>query len=234
MTQISTPLQASGILLVDKPAGVTSHDVVQVIRRRLGIRRIGHAGTLDPMAQGLLVVLVGSTTKTQQLLQGHDKVYEAVIRLGIKTDSADAYGNIIDTRAVPKLDRQAVEKCLESFKGVIAQTPPLFSAVKVQGHPAYWWARRKQKVVLASRNVQVHDITLLEMSADTLTLRVHCSSGTYIRTLAESIAEKLKTTGHLVLLIRRQSGRWHLRESKPLSWYASASHSDILACRLDL
>lgn len=232
MTHVKSP-ETSGVLLVDKPAGVTSHDVVQVIRRKLGLRRVGHTGTLDPLARGLLIILVGSATKNQQAFQGHDKIYEAAIRLGIKTDSADAYGNVVNTMAVADLSREAVEECLQSFKGVIAQTPPAFSAVKVQGRPAYWWARRKQGVTLASRNVCVHDIVLLEMSADTLHIRVHCSSGTYIRALAESIAEKLGTVGHLVSLIRHQAGPWRLEESKPLSWYLAASDSDILACRLD-
>src|SRR3989338_3342272 len=139
-----------GLLLIAKPPGVTSHDVVEVIRRRLGLRRVGHTGTLDPMAEGLLIVLVGRATKHQQALQGHDKVYETVLQLGAQTDTGDATGTVIRTAALPAMDRARLEEVLASFRGPLAPIPPAYSAVKVHGRPAYWWARRRQAVTLAA------------------------------------------------------------------------------------
>jgi len=209
-----------GALLVDKPAGVTSHDVVQVVRRKLGIKRIGHTGTLDPIARGLLILLVGPSTRYQQAFQGHDKTYEAVIRLGTQTDTGDAAGHPVRTAPVPALDRDRVADILASFKGTLLQTPPAYSAVKVRGRPAYWWARRQRPVTLAARPVRLSEITLLACDRETIMFRVHCSSGTYVRNLAESIAERLGTVGHLAGLVRLRVGAWRLEEAKPLDWIA--------------
>jgi len=138
-----------GILLVNKPRGVTSHDVVEVVRRKFGIRRIGHTGTLDPGAEGLLILLVGSATKHQQAMQGQDKIYEAVIYMGTQTDTGDADGKPIRSEPVPKLSREHINEVLASFEGVSSQVPPAYSAIKVRGRPAYWWARRNKPVTLA-------------------------------------------------------------------------------------
>jgi len=216
-----------GLLLVRKPAGVTSHDVVQVLRRKLGIRRIGHTGTLDPMAEGLLVLLVGGATRHQHTLQGHEKSYEATIRLGLKTDTGDATGKPIATAAVPVLERSGLHEALASFVGSVCQTPPAFSAVKVHGRPAYWWARRQQAVTLSQRTIQVFELSLLDYGADSLAIRVRCSAGTYIRTLAESIAERLGTVGHLTGLVRTRVGGWTLEQAQPLSWFRDASAETI-------
>ena len=212
-----------GALLVNKPAGVTSHDVVQVVRRKLGVKQIGHTGTLDPIARGLLILLVGPATKHQQAYQGHDKTYEAVIRLGTQTDTGDAAGHPVRTAPVPPLDRDRVAATLASFEGTLLQTPPAYSAVKVRGRPAYWWARRQQPVTLAARRVQLSDIVLLDCGSETILFRLHCSSGTYVRSLAESIAERLGTVGHLAGLVRLRVGGWSLEEAKPLDWIAQQS-----------
>ena len=219
---------AEGLLLVDKPAGMTSHDVVDVVRKKFGLRRVGHAGTLDPMATGLLVVLVGAATKQQRALQGHDKVYEAAIRLGEQTDTGDAEGLCIRRAPVPMLSDDAVARVLERFVGTLAQTPPQYSAVKVRGRPAYWWARRAQPVTLAPRLVRLNRVELLDRRDDLLRIRVECSAGTYVRSLAEAIAEQLGTVGHLAALVRVASGPWRLTDAKPLAWIVDAAPDDVL------
>ena len=212
-----------GLLLVNKPSGVTSHDVVQVVRRKLGLRQVGHTGTLDPMARGLLVLLVGPSTKHQQAFQAHEKTYEAVLRLGTQTDTGDAMGRPVRTADVPALSRERIAEVLASFEGPLLQTPPAYSAVKVQGRPAYWWARRQQPVTLAARRIQVFKTSLLDWTQETVTFQVSCSHGTYVRALAESLAERLGTVGHLTGLVRLAVGRFRLEEAKPLEWIAQAS-----------
>lgn len=221
-----------GILLVNKPAGVTSHDVVQVLRRRLGVRRIGHTGTLDPMAEGLLVLLVGQATRLQQAFQGHDKVYRATIALGTQTDTADAAGQPIRTAPVPPLAAPAVRELLAGFLGPVLQVPPAYSAVKVRGRPAYWWTRRQQPVTLAQRRVQLYTIELLDLDAARLAIRVGCSAGTYVRTLAEAIGERLGTVAHVAALTREGIGSFRLEDSRPLDWFRAAEAADIRACLL--
>ena len=216
-----------GLLLVHKPPGITSHDVVQLVRRKLGVKRIGHTGTLDPMAQGLLILLVGGATKHQQAFQGHDKTYDAVLRLGTQTDTGDALGVPVRTASVPPLKRSRLEAVLASFQGPLLQTPPAYSAVKVQGKPAYWWARRQQPVALSARTVHIARIALQEYDGETVAFRVHCSAGTYIRSLAESIAERLGTVGHLAGLVRLRVGEWSLEEAKPMAWFSGAGPDDI-------
>lgn len=220
----------SGVLLVNKPQGPTSHDVVEVVRRKLGTRRIGHAGTLDPMAQGLLLLLIGPATKQQQRFQGHDKVYDAVLQLGTQTDTGDAMGAVVQTAPVPALERHRVAEVLASFQGPLSQTPPAYSAVKVRGRPAYWWARRHQSVVLASRTVQIAELSLVELASSRLTVRVRCSSGTYVRTLAEAIAQRLGCVGHLTGLVRTSVGRWTLDQACAFDWIADASPEAVAHC----
>ena len=213
----------SGILLVNKPSGVTSHDVVQLVRRKLGLQRIGHSGTLDPMAQGLLVVLVGSATRHQQQLQAHEKTYEAVLQFGTQTDTGDATGTVVRTAPVPLIERERLQAVLAGFEGPWWQTPPAYSAVKVRGRPAYWWTRRHQPVTLSKRLAHLFEMTLLDCTPETITFRVRCSAGTYIRVLAEVIAEQVGTVGHLAQLWRLRVGQWTLEEAQPLSWIAEAT-----------
>ena len=220
-----------GVLLVNKPSGVTSHDVVQVVRRKLSIRRVGHTGTLDPMAEGLLILLVGPATKHQQALQAHEKRYEAAVRFGTQTDTGDATGQPVRTAPVPPLDQRRVAEVLASLQGPLDQTPPAYSAVKVKGKPAYWWARRHQTVILPSRRVHLAELVMVGSEGETLTFRVRCSAGTYVRTLAESIADRLGTVGHLTRLVRLRIGDWTIDEAKSLAWIRESSPERI-ACEL--
>lgn len=220
-----------GLLLVNKPSGVTSHDVVQVVRRKLSIRRIGHTGTLDPMAEGLLMLLVGPATKHQQAFQAHEKRYEATVRFGTQTDTGDATGQPVRTAPIPRLDPRGVVEVLASLQGPMDQTPPAYSAVKVKGKPAYWWARRHQAVTLASRTIHLAELTMVSGEAETLTFRVRCSAGTYVRTLAERIAERLGTVGHLTRLVRLRIGDWTIDEAKSLAWIRETS-PELVACEL--
>lgn len=217
-----------GMLLVDKPPGMTSHDVVAVVRRKLTIQRIGHTGTLDPMAQGLLILLIGRATAHQRAFQAHEKTYEAILHLGTQTDTGDAMGRRVRTAAVPPLEPGRVAARLASWRGPLAQRPPAYSAIKVRGRPAYWWARRHQPLTLPTRLVHLADISLIDCSPPTITFRVRCSAGTYIRTLAESIAEQLGTVGHLSRLVRLQIGDWHLDDAKPLPWIETASPDAVI------
>lgn len=220
--------QAGGLLLIRKPGGMTSHDVVAVVRRKLGLKRVGHTGTLDPMAEGLLVVLVGPATKRQGELQGHDKSYEATLCLGTQTDTGDADGTPVRSAPVPPIDRPRLETACRAFIGEILQTPPAYSAVKVAGRPAYWWARRHQPVTLSPRAVRVFALTVAGWTPETVTFRVDCSAGTYIRTLGEAIAEQLGTVGHLTRLIRSRVGAWRVEDARPLSWLTEASVEAVM------
>lgn len=211
-----------GILLVNKPRGKTSHDLVALARRRSQQRRIGHTGTLDPNAEGLLVLLVGRATKQQQDLQGHDKVYEATLTLGSRTETGDSEGRVVERAAIPRLDIARIESLFTSLKGSLTQTPPAYSAVKVNGKPSYWWARRGQTVALKSRTITIHEMQLLEVGDGMVHFRLHCSSGTYVRTLSEQIAEQLGTVGYLSALRRLKVGPWNLHEAVDHDWLASA------------
>ena len=217
-----------GLLLVNKPLGVTSHDAVDVLRRRLKLRRIGHTGTLDPMAEGLLILLVGGATKRQQEFQRYDKVYEASLKLGVQTDTADAEGRVVRAAPVPPLESSQVQAVFTSLIGPHVQTPPAFSAVKVGGHPSYWWARRQRPMVLRPRTVHLFELRVIALEEPVIRFRISCSSGTYIRTLAETIADRLGTVGHLVQLTRIGIGRWNVEQALPLSWYAEQPADTVL------
>jgi len=220
-----------GLLLVNKPSGPTSHDVVALVRHVLAMQRIGHTGTLDPMAEGLLVLLVGRATQHQQELQGHEKCYEATLRLGIQTDTGDLTGKPVRTAAVPSLDHDHLSELLQTFHGTQSQTPPIYSAVKVRGRPSYWWARHRTPVALSPRQIHLSALSLITMSEETLTFRVHCSAGTYIRTLGESIADQLGTVGHLTRLVRLSIASWRVEDAVSTTWIAHAS-SALLAQKL--
>jgi tRNA pseudouridine55 synthase len=208
---------------------MTSHDVVEVVRRKLGQRRVGHAGTLDPMAEGLLVLLLGPATKQQQRLQGHDKTYVAELRLGTQTDSGDATGKPVREAPVPPLESARVAGVLASLEGPHEQTPPAYSAVKVRGRPAYWWARRQETVSLSPRTVELAELSLLECRPERIVFRVSCSSGTYVRTLGETIAGRLGTVGHLSKLTRTRVGDWRLEQARPLSWVQQVDPPTVAA-----
>jgi len=207
----------SGVLVIDKPVGMTSHDVVQAIRIGTGIRRAGHTGTLDPRASGVLVILVGPAVRLSEYVSASDKRYQAVIRLGASTDTYDADGRFTQQASAPlNITEQQFEEALKPFIGEIEQTPPPYSAVKVQGRRAYDMAREGEEVDLAPRKITVHHLEVLEWAPPEVVVDVHCSSGTYVRSLANDMGNALGCGGYLVGLRRTKSGRFSLRDATPL------------------
>jgi tRNA pseudouridine55 synthase len=215
----------SGFLLVDKPEGMTSHDVVDYLRKITKIKKIGHAGTLDPIATGLLILGIGrEATKKLSEFQKLDKEYIAKIKLGVKSDTFDKEGKIekVQFEKIPK--REEIEEVLKSFCGEILQTPPPYSAKKIKGKKAYELARKGMEVKLSPVKVKIYQIEILNYSFPYLEIKVSCSSGTYIRSLANDIGEKLKTGGIIEKLKRTKIGNFSvknalsLEEINPLNW----------------
>ncbi len=205
-----------GLLVLDKPPGITSHAAVQRVRRALGCRRAGHAGTLDPLATGVLLVGLGAATRLLEFLAGHDKRYRARIRLGERRDTLDREGRVLDTQPVPPLTPEQVEGVLDLWRGETTQVPPAFSAVKVDGVPLHRRARRGEAVVAPTRTVTVHRLELLEMALPDLVVDVECSAGTYVRSLARDIGDALGTGGTLWELRRVRSGAFSVDEAHAL------------------
>ena len=205
-----------GILIVNKPKQYTSHDIVAKIKK-ITHEKVGHTGTLDPMATGVLPLLLGQGTKLSKYLIDHDKVYEATIQLGEKTDTADGEGRIIEKRQVnlQNLEVENVQKVLKSMQGKQIQIPPIYSAIKIKGKKLYEYARENKQVEIPKREIEIYNIQLLEVKKlqRIISFRVHCSKGTYIRTLCENIAEKLETVGYMKELIRLQVGNFKLEQS---------------------
>ena len=197
----------SGLLVIDKPVGPTSHDVVGRVRRAAGTRRVGHAGTLDPLAGGVLLVCIGRATRLVEYLVGLDKVYETTVRLGQSTNTYDAEGDVTVERPI-EVDTAAIIAALEAFRGPIRQRVPPFSAVKRDGQPLYKSARRGEAVELPEREVTIHALDLLAYEPPLLTLRMAVSSGTYVRSLAHDLGEALGCGGHVVALRRPSVGRF--------------------------
>ena len=206
----------SGVLVVDKPVGMTSHDVVEAIRRGTGIRRAGHTGTLDPRASGVLVILIGPAVRLSEYVSASDKRYQAIIRLGSSTDTFDADGKFVRSDQPVNVTEEQFETTLQQFVGEIEQTPPPYSAVKVQGRRAYDMARQGEEVDLAPRKITVHHLEVLEWAPPEVVVDVHCSSGTYVRSLTNDMGNALGTGAYLVGLRRTKSGRFSLRDATPL------------------
>ncbi len=206
----------SGVLVVDKPVGLTSHDVVQIIRNGTNIRRAGHTGTLDPRASGVLVILLGPAVRLSEYVSASDKRYQAVLRLGTRTDTYDAEGTILQSSPVEITEEQFKES-LAKFVGEIEQVPPPYSAIKVQGRRSYDLARKGEEVELAPRTINVYNLELLEWASPEAVIDVYCSSGTYVRSLAHDVGEDLGCGAHLIGLRRTKSGRFSLRDAVPLS-----------------
>lgn len=195
--------EPSGILLIDKPAGITSFDIIRQIRRQTGIRKIGHAGTLDPLATGLMIMLVGRATKLSDRYMKQDKRYVTRIHLGETSSTGDAEGSRVKvSEAQPSLSQ--IEAAIASFQGEVSQTPPQYSAIKVGGVPAYRTARKGKTVEIPERKVQIYSIDLIKYEYPLVEFAAHVSSGTYIRTLAEDIGSLLDT-GAYVTGLRRES-----------------------------
>jgi tRNA pseudouridine55 synthase len=198
-----------GLLIVDKPSGPTSHDLVDLIRRGTGEKRVGHTGTLDPMATGVLVLCLGIATRLSEYLLGEDKRYEARVRFGASTTTYDADGEVT-TRGAVKKGRADVEAALAGFRGKIKQAPPPYSAVKRAGRKAYELARRGEAVALEPRDVTVYDLRLDDWQPPDAALSVHCSAGTYIRSLAHDLGQALGCGAHLAALRRVAAGPFDL------------------------
>ncbi|MCX5865451.1 MAG: tRNA pseudouridine(55) synthase TruB [Deltaproteobacteria bacterium] len=201
------PALEAGIFLVDKPVGPSSFRMVQLVRRALSIKKVGHAGTLDPFASGLLIICVGrpATRLISQFMDGH-KRYEAVLRLGIETTTQDLEGEVVAQKEVGVFVREELEQCLAGFMGEQLQTPPQYSALKHLGKPLYHYARKGIVIEKAARAITIFQLQLLEAGPDTLRIMVECSKGTYIRTLANDIGRVLGCGAHLIALRRLQSG----------------------------
>lgn len=211
------PKEVEGVLLVDKPSGMTSHDVVYRLRRKFQIQRIGHAGTLDPLATGLLVMLVGKATKISQYLISEDKVYEGEVTLGATTNTLDAEGEVMETRPVPTLTEAQVRDAMKAFLGDQYQTPPMFSAVKIGGVPLYKKAREGEEVEREPRFIRVAAFDLLGFDSPKLTFRLACTKGTYVRVIAGDLGEKLGCGGHLSALRRTGSGKFMIEQCATLA-----------------
>ena len=205
----------AGVLHVDKPIGLTSHDVVNRVRRLSGIRRVGHSGTLDPLATGLLTLCLGQATRLVEYLVGLDKVYLATIRLGQETNTYDAEGQITAEKPV-EVTRQQLNNALEQFRGQIEQVPPMFSAVKVDGQPLYRRARQGVDIERPARQVTLYGIEQLSWDSPILALQISCSSGTYIRSIAHDLGQVLGCGAHLASLRRTAIGEISIEEATPL------------------
>jgi len=197
-----------GVLNINKPSGVTSHDVVESVRKILHEKRIGHTGTLDPLATGVLVLCAGRATRIAQYLEAGEKEYKATMQLGVTTDTLDAQGLVLETRSYTAPDRQKVVEVLPGFIGSIMQRPPAFSAVKVAGVPSYRLAREGKAELLKPRPVTIYSIELTAFKDPVVSLLVRCSKGVYIRTLCAEIGDALGMGAHLIGLERTRSGRF--------------------------
>ena len=205
----------NGIVIVDKPQGWTSQDVTARLRRVFNTRRIGHGGTLDPMATGVLPVFVGRATRGVEFFEHAEKMYETVLKPGITTDTEDITGTVLTQREVTLTESDVLE-VLPKFRGEIMQVPPMYSALKVDGKKLYELARAGKEVERKARPITIHELTLLGMDADGIRLRVHCSKGTYIRTLCKDIGEALGCGGCMAALRRVQAGEYTETDAVPL------------------
>jgi len=204
--------EMEGVLLVDKPKGLTSHDVVYRLRRKLSMKKIGHAGTLDPMATGLLVMLIGKATRISQYLMSVDKAYEGEATLGVVTDSQDAEGEVLTSLPVPELTEAQILDVMKGFLGDQYQTPPMHSAIKIDGVPLYKLARKGEEVEREPRFIRVMAFDLLSFAPPKLTFRLLCTKGTYVRTIAHDLGGKLGCGAHLSALRRTASGQFNIAQ----------------------
>ncbi len=226
----------NGVLAINKPSGMTSHDVVEAVRRILREQRVGHTGTLDPLATGLLVLCMGKATRIARYLEAGEKEYTATMSLGVITDTQDSEGRILETKSYTPPDRDAVTGMMKRFTGSIMQEPPAFSAVKVSGVPSYKLARQGRAKPLAPRQVTIFSIDLIEYDDPFIRFSVRCSKGVYIRTLCADIGNALGTGAHLTSLVRTRSGRFRLDNAvtlERLSGLAAAGNVESILVSVD-
>jgi len=231
---MSHPVATDGVLLVDKAEGMTSHDVVALVRRRLQVRKVGHCGTLDPIATGLLLITVGRGTKVQDLLMSEDKEYVGTFVLGVTTDTQDRQGVVIQQRPVPALDETQIRAAFEKFRGDFYQLPPMVSAKKHGGVPLYKLARQGKVVEREPRLVHVYRYTIDRTGLPDIDFSVLCSKGFYVRTYAHDIGETLGCGAHLKSLRRTKSGRFDLANAINVAQIKDATREEILSRLLSL
>ncbi len=206
-----------GILLVDKPVGITSHDIVDRLRRKLKMKKIGHAGTLDPLATGLMIMLIGKATKVSQFLISLDKSYDGEFLLGVETDSQDADGEVVSEKPVTDdVDQEKVEEEMKSFLGDQYQTPPMFSAKKIDGVPLYKMARKGKTVEREPRFIRINELSLTKWNSPKGEFSMACSKGTYVRTVLHDLGQKLGCGAHLIALRRTKIDQFDIQNAKPL------------------
>lgn len=203
----------NGIVNLDKPSGITSHDAVVRMKRILRVKKAGHTGTLDPMATGVLPICLNEATKITRFLLDSDKEYRVGAKLGEMTETADASGRTVETREVPQISFKELSEILSSFQGSISQVPPMYSAVKIRGEILYRLARRGEEIERPAREIQIHRIVLLDLNTPFFDFSVTCSKGTYVRTLCEDIGLKVGCGGHMTSLKRVRAGLFHLKDS---------------------
>ena len=217
-----------GIIVINKEKGYTSHDVVAKLKKKLNISKVGHTGTLDPNATGVLPILIGKGTKFSKYLINHDKIYDAQIELGKKTDTADIEGKIIEEKNVDtEYIKQNLAKVLEGFIGKQEQIPPMYSAIKKNGKKLYEYARKGEKVEIQPRNIEIYNLDLININEkeQQITLRVSCSKGTYIRSLCEDIAKSLNTVGYMLNLNRIKVDRFDISKSVTLQQIENSNNN---------
>lgn len=205
-----------GIIIIDKPAGYTSHDIVAIVKRAYRFKKVGHTGTLDPLATGVLPLCINAATRLAGEIINNDKAYEVTLRWGVETDTFDAEGQVVATRPVPATVNDQLRTILSEFSGTIYQTPPPYSAVKVEGKPLYWWTRQGLPKVVSPREITVHDIHLLNETPDTASLFVSCSKGTFIRTIVHDLGMRLGCGAHVTALRRTRSGMFDIKDAVSL------------------
>jgi tRNA pseudouridine55 synthase len=223
-----------GVLLVDKAEGMTSHDVVALVRRQLGIKKVGHCGTLDPIATGLLLLTIGRGTKIQDLLMSEDKEYAGTFVLGVTTDTQDRQGDVIEQRPVPALDESQIRAAFEKFRGDFYQMPPMVSAKKHGGVPLYKLARQGKVVEREPRLVHVYRYTIDRIALPEIDFSAVCSKGFYVRTYVHDIGEVLGCGAHLKSLRRTKSGRFDVAQAISVNDIKNASPEEILSRLLTL
>lgn len=221
----------NGIIVINKSKGCTSHDIVKKAKRILN-EKVGHTGTLDPNATGVLPLLVGKGTQISKYIINHDKTYEAILQLGTKTDTADGEGNILETREVSEesLQQINIDKVFKSLIGKQNQVPPMYSAIKVNGKKLYEYARRGEHVEIQPRTIEIYNIELIrtDLQNKTIEFRVYCSKGTYIRTLCENIAERLHTIGYMKELNRIKVGEFKIEDSIRIEELEKNIHNNFI------
>jgi tRNA pseudouridine55 synthase len=224
MPRKQQPASIDGALVIDKPGGPTSHDVVEAARRALGFRQVGHLGTLDPLATGVLVLLLGRATRLAQFYAGRRKRYDTTFRFGFATDTYDADGEALGPDASPQLDRAQIESLAAARVGKFAQMPPAYSAKKIQGRPAHELARKNKPVKLTAAEVEVYEFRTLGVEGASARFSVECSAGTYIRSLAHEMGEALGCGAHLSSIVRTAVGEFTLDQAVPLETFERAAH----------